>query len=250
MASRLFGLIGFPLGHSFSASYFTEKFDKEKIGAEYRNFPLEKIEDFEALVNRETRLVGLNVTVPYKQKIIPFIDALDQTSRSVGAVNTIFFCREKDRLSLLGYNTDVLGFERSLKEQLQAHHQRALVLGTGGSSKAVAFVLAKLGIEYRMISRSRGEDVLTYDELDPGIIESNTLLVNTSPLGMHPNTDEYPDLPYEGITSEHLLFDLVYNPPLTRFLKLGKERGATVVNGARMLVYQAEASWKIWNRER
>ena len=250
MDLKLYGLIGKPLGHSFSASYFTKKFAVEQINARYRNFPLEDIADFANLVKQEPVLVGLNVTVPYKQLIIPYLDALDQTSRSVGAVNTIFFCRKDDRLTLLGYNTDVIGFERSLKEHLQTHHKRALVLGSGGSSGAVKFVLGKLGIEYQVVSRQRGEDVLAYDQLDLGVTESHTLIINTTPLGMHPRVDECPGIPYDAITPGHLLFDLVYNPAPTRFLALGEERGASIANGSDMLVYQAEASWDIWNRPR
>ena len=247
---RLFGLIGYPLGHSFSVPYFTEKFSKEQIDAEYLNFPMEEIAAFEELVKDEPRLVGLNVTVPHKQNIIPYLDALDPTARSIGAVNTIFFCRRGDHLSLLGYNTDAPGFERSLKEHLQPHQKQALVLGTGGSSKAVEFVLRKMGIDYRMVSRSRGEGVLAYDQLDRSIVESHSLIINTTPLGMFPNVDSCADIPYGAVTSRHLLFDLVYNPERTRFLSLGEERGAAIVNGADMLVYQAEASWEIWNRER
>lgn len=247
---KLFGLIGYPLGHSFSVPFFTKKFGLEQINAEYRNFPLEDIAAFEDLVKGELALVGLNVTVPHKQKIIPYLDALNQTARSIGAVNTIFFCRKGDKLSLLGYNTDAPGFERSLKEHLQPHHRQALVLGTGGSSKAVEFVLNKLEIDYGMVSRSREEGILDYDQLDRSIVESHTLIINTTPLGMYPNVDSCPDIPYEAITSRHLLFDLVYNPELTRFLSLGKEQGADIVNGADMLIYQAEASWEIWNRER
>ncbi|MCP4311588.1 MAG: shikimate dehydrogenase [Bacteroidetes bacterium] len=247
---RLFGLIGYPLGHSFSAPYFAKKFSEEQIDARYENFPMEKIAAFEELVKGEPGLVGLNVTVPYKQKIIPYLDALDRTARSIGAVNTIFFCREEDRLSLLGYNTDVAGFERSLKEHLGTNHQQALVLGTGGSSKAVEFVLKGLEIEYQMVSRSRGEGLLAYDQLDRSIVESHTLIINTTPLGMHPHVDSYPAIPYKAITSGHLLFDLVYNPEHTRFLALGEEQGASIVNGSDMLVYQAEASWEIWNRNR
>lgn len=247
---RLFGLIGFPLGHSFSVPYFMKKFGEKQIDAEYQNFPLEDIAAFRELVKEEPGLVGLNVTVPYKQKIIPYLDALNQTARSIGAVNTIFFCRKGEMLSLLGYNTDAPGFERSLKEHLRPHHRQALVLGTGGSSKAVEFVLNKLEIDYHMVSRSRGEGILSYDQLNRSAMENHTLIINTTPLGMFPNLDGCPDIPYEALTSRHLLFDLVYNPELTRFLSLGKEQGANIVNGADMLVYQAEASWEIWNRER
>jgi len=245
---KLFGLIGYPLGHSFSVPFFTKKFSEEQVDAEYRNFPLEEISDFKELVKAEPGLVGLNVTVPYKQKIIPYLDALDKTARSIGAVNTIFFCRKGSQVGLLGYNTDVNGFERSLLEHLQPHHQKALVLGTGGSSKAVEFVLKKLEINYRMVSRSRGEGLLAYEQLDSSILESHTLIINTTPLGMFPRVDACPAIPYEALTSRHLLFDLVYNPELTRFLSLGREQGAAIANGARMLVYQAEASWEIWNK--
>jgi len=247
---KLFGLIGYPLGHSFSAPYFKQKFEDEEIVAEYRNFPLEQISDFEELVKREPKLVGLNVTVPYKQKIIPYLDALNPTARSIGAVNTIFFCRKEGRISLLGYNSDVLGFERSLKEHLKEEHKQALVLGSGGSSKAVIHVLDGLGISFQLVSRKRGEGLLSYDQLDRKIMESHKLIINTTPLGMHPKIDSYPEIPYEMITPHHLLFDLVYNPEKTHFLSMGQEQGASIVNGSDMLVYQAEGSWEIWNKER
>ena len=247
---RLFGLIGYPLGHSFSVPYFTRKFREEKIEAEYRNFPMENIGDFEDLVKREPKLVGLNVTVPHKQRIIPYLDVLHPTARSIGAVNTIFFCRKEERLSLLGYNSDVIGFERSLKEHLKEGHNQALVLGTGGSSKAVKFVLSELGIAYQMVSRQRGKGLLAYDQLDKKIMGSHTLIINTTPLGMFPEVETNPNIPYKEITSRHLLFDLVYNPEETRFLRQGKEQGASIVNGSDMLIYQAEGSWEIWNKKR
>lgn len=247
---RLFGLIGYPLGHSFSLPYFTKKFEQERINAEYRNFPLENIDEFRELVKREHKLVGLNVTVPYKQKIIPFLDALHPTARSIGAVNTIFFCRKGEQLSLLGYNSDAIGFERSLKEHLTEEHKQALVLGSGGSSKAVKYVLESLGINYKVVSRQRGEGLLSYDQLDQEIMESFTLIINTTPLGMFPKVDAAPDLPYKLITPRHLLFDLVYNPEKTLYLNLGQEQGAKIINGSDMLIYQAEGSWEIWNKKR
>ncbi len=250
MDFRLYGLIGYPLGHSFSLPYFTRKFEKEKIQAEYRNFPLEQINEFEELVKRETNLVGLNVTVPYKQKIIPFLDALHPTARSIGAVNTIFFCRKEGRLSLLGYNSDVTGFERSLKEHLKEGHKQALVLGSGGSSKAVIYVLDKLGIVSQVVSRQEGDGILTYGELNEEIIAANALIINTSPLGMYPKVEGFPDIPYSALGPRHLLFDLVYNPEKTLFLKRGQEQGASIVNGSDMLIYQAEGSWEIWNKKR
>jgi shikimate dehydrogenase len=244
----LFGLIGYPLGHSFSVAYFTEKFSREGIDAEYRNFPLEEVSAFRELVRQEPGLAGLNVTVPYKQQIIPYLDALNRTARTIGAVNTIVFCRRDNRLTLLGYNTDVTGFERSLREHLKPRHREALVLGTGGSSKAIAHVLEGLGIEYRMISRTKGEGVLSYQELDRETVARSLLIINTTPLGMSPRVDTCPAIIYGAITPDHLLFDLVYNPERTLFLSKGEKQGATVVNGYDMLVYQAEASWEIWNR--
>lgn len=247
---RLFGLIGYPLGHSFSLPYFTRKFEEENIDARYQNFPLENIGDFKDLVKNEAELVGLNVTVPYKQEIIPYLDALHPTARSIGAVNSIFFCRRQGQLSLLGYNSDVIGFERSLKEHLEKRHKNALVLGNGGSAKAVKYVLEALGISYQVVSRRPGEGLLSYVQLDENLIRKNTLIVNTTPLGMFPNEDGCPDIPYEALSADHLLFDLIYNPAQTTFLARGKEQGATVVNGSDMLVYQAEASWEIWNKKR
>jgi shikimate dehydrogenase len=247
---RHFGLIGYPLGHSFSVSYFTHKFKKEKIDATYRNFPLEKASEFEKLVKKETGLYGLNVTVPHKQAIIPFLDALSQTARAVQAVNTICFCRRDERRALTGHNTDVIGFEKSLKSHLKKQHSEALVLGTGGSSRAVIYVLESLGIGYMLVSRSRGEGKTSYGDLDADRVNSHKLIINCTPLGMHPQVDTCPDLPYHAISGEHLLFDLVYNPEKSLFLQKGEAQGAKVINGYDMLVYQAEASWEIWNRKR
>ena len=246
---RTFGLIGKPLGHSFSVAYFTKKFSEEEINAEYRNFPLERVSDFELLVKNESDLAGLNVTVPYKQKIIPYLDALADTARNIQAVNTICFCRKKGIRVLVGHNTDVIGFEQSLSEHLKVHHTSALVLGSGGSSKAVVFVLEKLGIEVHLVSRKEGDGRITYAQLEDNLVERSPLIINTTPLGMHPETNSFPDIPYDSISSNHLLFDLVYNPEKTRFLSLGEEKGATIVNGSDMLVYQAKASWEIWNKK-
>lgn len=248
MDTLYFGLIGYPLEHSFSVSYFTRKFSQEKINAVYKNYPLQNIAEFEALVRSEPGLKGLNVTVPYKEKIIPYLDVLSTTARTVQAVNTICFLREKANLTLVGHNTDVTGFERSLREHLQDHHTPALVLGTGGSSRAVTHVLGTLGIDFIRVSRKRGEDRITYEDLDPGLVKDHPLIVNTTPLGMYPDTDSCPPIPYEAVTPEHLLFDLVYNPEKTKFLLLGEKQGGSIVNGYDMLVCQAEASWEIWNR--
>ena len=245
-----FGLIGYPLGHSFSVPYFEKKFGAEGIKAEYKNYPLAQIKEFEKLVKDEPQLLGLNVTVPYKQKIIPYLDALSKTARTIQAVNTIMFCRRNDQLALVGHNTDVFGFKRALEEHLKEHHTSALVLGTGGSSKAVTFVLEELGIDYQRVSRSAGEERIVYADLDANLLEKTPLIINTTPLGMHPDVNSCPPVPFDAIGSNHLLFDLVYNPSKTRFLAMGEERGATIVNGYNMLVYQAEGSWEIWSKER
>lgn len=244
---QLYGLIGKPLGHSFSVPYFTEKFGRESIEAEYRNFPLADISDFESLLSKEEQLVGLNVTVPYKQQVIRYLDSLSETAKHIGAVNTISFLRIEGGVKLKGDNTDVVGFRRSLEEHLQKQHRSALVLGTGGSSKAVCFVLEQLGIDYTLVSRSAGEARISYEEVDELSVTKNLLIINTTPLGMHPRVESFPAIPYEALTPKHLLFDLVYNPELTRFLAQGEKQGAAIVNGYDMLVYQAQASWKIWN---
>lgn len=246
---RTFGLIGYPLGHSFSVAYFTRKFREEGIGAIYRNFPLEDISEFEQLIRGAPELAGLNVTVPYKEKVVPYLDALGVTARSIRAVNTICICRREERMALIGHNTDIAGFRQSLEEHLGPQHDAALVLGTGGSSRAVRYVLNELGIPFKPVSRSRGEGVLGYDELDGHTVLNHRLIINTTPLGMHPHVDSLPGIPYDAVTPGHLLFDLVYNPEKTRFLAMGEKQGAAIVNGYDMLVYQAEASWKIWNRQ-
>jgi len=244
---RQFGLIGYPLGHSFSASFFAKKFREEKIDAEYRNFPLETIQEFKDLVKQEKDLAGLNVTVPYKQEIIPYLDSLSPTAAAIRAVNTISFKRSTGRIELLGDNTDVIGFRRSLEQYLEAHHTSALVLGTGGSSNAVLHVLEHLDIPYTRVSRSAGDKRITYGELNEDLVNKTTLIVNTTPLGMHPRVETFPQIPYEALSPNHLLFDLVYNPAKTGFLLRGEEHGASIVNGHDMLIYQAEASWEIWN---
>lgn len=244
---RQFGLIGNPLGHSFSASYFGKKFKEEGIDAQYSNFPMEHLSDFESLLKRDPGLSGLNVTVPYKQQIIPYLDSLSPTAAAIGAVNTISVTRRMDRLELKGDNTDVIGFRQSLEEHLESHHKSALVLGTGGSSKAVVHVLEQLGIEITMVSRTAGNMRITYEKLDSEVVGKTTLIVNTSPLGMYPDVETYPHIPYQALTGRHLLFDLVYNPERTEFMSKGEKQGARIVNGLDMLIYQAEASWEIWN---
>lgn len=245
---RLFGLIGYPLGHSFSASFFNEKFEKAGIAARYRNFPMEQLKDFPSLLDREPDLRGLNVTVPHKRGIIPFVDILSPTAAAIQAVNTLSIKRARGGLIIEGENTDVIGFRRSLEEHLKAHHKHALVLGTGGSSKAILFVLKQLGISYTRVSRTAGEDRITYRDLDAAIVNDAPLIINTTPLGMYPQADTCPQIPYEALSPRHLLFDLVYNPGKTVFLEKGESYGTDCVNGYDMLIYQALASWEIWNK--
>jgi len=244
---RQFGLIGYPLGHSFSASFFTKKFKEEGIDAKYMNFPLESIDEFKGLVKEEIDLVGLNVTVPYKQEVIPYLNSLSPTAEAIQAVNTISFRRSEGMLELVGDNTDVIGFRRSLEQYLKPHHSSALVLGTGGSSKAVLHVLDLLGITYSRVSRTAGEKQITYGDLTDELLSKATLIINTTPLGMYPGVETFPRIPYEALSPNHLLFDLVYNPEKTEFLSRGEKQGSEIVNGHDMLIYQAEASWKIWN---
>jgi shikimate dehydrogenase len=249
---RQFGLIGYPLSHSFSQKFFTEKFLKENIvNAQYTNFPIPSIESFAALWEENPNLEGLNVTIPYKKEVIPFLQHSSAVVQEIHACN----CIRKFNNELYGYNTDVIGFEKSLLPFLQPHHTHAIILGTGGASAAVQWVLQKLNIQYQVVSR-RGNTLeensemkasLSYDQLSASVIESHTLIINTSPLGMYPNTNEAPPIAYEGITAQHHLYDLVYNPIETLFMKNGLSKGATVQNGLDMLHIQAEESWAIWN---
>jgi shikimate dehydrogenase len=244
---RRFGLIGYPLGHSFSKRYFTDKFASEGMeDCLYELFPIEDISLFPSLWETRPDLEGLNVTIPYKEKVIPFLDGMSEVVRASGACN----CIRRTSDGLIGHNTDVIGFEKSLEPGLLPTHRNALILGTGGASKAVAYVLGRKGIAYRFVSRRRGggvTDALIYAELDASVMAAHTLVVNTTPLGTFPATDTAPDIPYNLLTPDHYLFDLVYNPPVTRFLAQGAERGAETRNGSDMLAIQAEESWRIWN---
>lgn len=245
-----YGLIGYPLKHSFSISYFNEKFQSENIDAEYVNFEIPRIEDFMEVVEENPNLRGLNVTIPYKEQVIPYLDELDKDTAKIGAVNVIKIIPQgKGDVKLVGYNSDIIGFTRSIEPLLQSHHVKALILGTGGASKAVFHGLANLGIEATFVSRTKkSNDILTYQELTPEIMQEHTVIVNTTPLGMYPNVDACPDIPYDQLTSNHLLYDLLYNPHETLFMKKGMERGATVKNGLEMLLLQAFVSWEIWNK--
>ncbi len=247
---RLFGLIGYPLSHSFSKRYFTEKFRKAGIDdARYELFPIAEIENLPALLGQYPNLAGLNVTIPYKQAVLPFLDRLDKGAAAVGAVNTIHF----DSGERVGYNTDVVGFERSLlawigEERHRADGFRALVLGTGGAAKAVGYVLRQLGIPYHLVSRRSGPGRLAYPEVSGTVLKAHPLVINTTPLGMAPKTAGCPDLPYSALGAQHFLYDLVYNPEMTTFMKRGLAQGARVKNGLDMLYGQAEQAWSIWSR--
>ena len=241
---RTFGLIGYPLGHSFSKKYFTDKFEREGItGNAYELYPLEQIGQLEDLLVAHPDLAGLNVTIPYKEQVIAYLESMSPVVEQIGACNCILI----DEGRLIGHNTDVIGFSKSLLPKLQPHHKKALILGTGGSSKAVTYVLNELGISFSQVSRMPIDGMIGYEDIDQSMLESHTLLINTTPVGMYPDIEKAPALPYEFIGADHYLFDLVYNPERTMFLQQGALRGAAVENGADMLVIQAEASWEIWN---
>ena len=245
-----FGLIGFPLSHSFSRKFFTEKFANEGIEAVYLNFEIENIGKLNHLISAHPDLQGFNVTIPYKEQIISYLEQIDGEAAQIKAVNTVKIRRSGRQVSLHGYNTDIHGFQESIKPLLQKYHHKALVLGTGGASKAVMKALENLGIDAILVSRNpeeKGE--ISYNDLDEDVMDSYKIVINTTPIGTYPNIEGCPAIPFEWITSKHLLFDLVYNPEVTEFLKQGRERGATIKNGLEMLHLQALAAWEIWNRE-
>ena len=253
-----YGLIGYPLGHSFSKKYFTEKFEKENItNCEYNLYPIDNINLLPQLILDNNTLCGLNVTIPYKESVIPFLDELDSTAKGIGAVNCIKILDESGNTKiknkrLIGYNTDAFGFRQSIKPFLEKQHEKALILGTGGASKAVAYVLKEIGVECFYVTRtkkSNSVNCFTYDELNENIINAFKLIVNSSPVGTYPNITEAPQLPYQYISPQHLMYDLVYNPEQTEFLKRGKRMGAVTMNGLSMLQQQAEEAWKIWNKK-
>lgn len=240
-----YGLIGFPLSHSFSENYFADKFQKEGIkDCIYQNFPLENISKVEKLLADTPDLKGLNITIPYKEKIIPYLTDSNEIVKDIGACN----CIKVNGWQLKGFNTDAIGFEKSLLKHLEAHHAKALILGQGGAAKAVAYVFNKLGIEYLYVVRrgETNENTILIKELTDKIISSHTVIVNCTPLGMYPNVDECPSINYNVITDKHYFYDLIYNPETTLFLKKGQEKGARIKNGHEMLVIQAEESWRIW----
>jgi len=256
-----YGLIGYPLSHSFSKQYFTEKFEKEKItDVEYQVFPIEHISELPALLKANPELCGLNVTIPHKLSVLKYLDWIEHDAKNAGAVNCIRISAESPveaaftgevgikghDFRLEGFNTDIYGFEMSLRPLLKDHHDQALVLGDGGAARAVKCVLESLGINFKVVTRKPHPGNLLFTDLKPHHTKQHTLIVNTTPLGMVPNIDEYPPIPYEAISDEHLLYDLIYNPEKTMFLQKGEERGAVIKNGYEMLVLQAEKSWEIW----
>ncbi len=241
---RLYGLLGYPLSHSFSQKYFTEKFQNLGLhDAAYENFSLPNISELQAILDHREGLEGFNITIPYKKEVLAFLDDASHAVQEIGACNCVRIVKGKR----FGYNTDVVGFEQTLAPFLKPHHKKALILGTGGASAAVEWVLKKLGIVYLSVSRAASDNTITYEQIDQVIMTTHTLVINTTPLGMYPNVDAFPNLPYEFMNEQHHLFDLVYNPEETQFLAKGKAQGASIQNGWEMLILQAEESWRIWN---
>lgn len=243
----MYGLIGEKISHSFSADFFNKKFDKEGINEKYFLFPLSTIEDFPSLIETHPDLKGLNVTIPYKQTVIPYLDSLSDEAIEIGAVNVIKFIKNKDGRYLKGYNSDAIGFRESLLPLLKEDMDKALVLGTGGASKAVEYILKNLGLKVTLVSRTPGENQIGYEDINEEVMNENKLIVNTTPVGMFPNIENSPSIPYNLLSTNHLCYDLVYNPLETEFLKRAKENGASVKNGLEMLHLQALAAWDIWN---
>jgi len=244
-ANKQFGLIGKNISYSFSQKYFSDKFIKEELtNCSYKNFDLKSIEAFSDIFKVNSNIKGLNVTIPYKEVIFPHLDKLNSKAKRIGAVNTI---RITKKGKLKGYNTDEYGFRKSLAPYLKKHHKKALILGTGGASKAIAFALKKLHIQYQFVSRSSNGNY-NYSSLTPEVIAAHHLIINCTPLGTFPNVDDCPNIPYGAITDQHLLYDLIYNPEETTFLRKGKSKGATTINGLKMLELQAEKAWAIWNK--
>lgn len=245
-----YGLIGYPLGHSFSIGYFNEKFENEGIDARYINFEIPTIEHLREVLDSTPDLKGLNVTIPYKEKVIEYLDFVSPEARAIGAVNVIKVIHKGKKTLLKGFNSDVIGFTQSIEPMLEKCHKKALILGTGGASKAIDYGLRSLGLETVFVSRYERPGTVQYDKIKPEDVKEYNVIVNCTPLGMYPKTEECPLLPYEAMDSNNLLYDLIYNPDETMFMKKGKKYGATVKNGLEMLLLQAFASWEFWNGER
>lgn len=242
-----YGLIGYPLGHSFSCNYHNQRFADEGINAKYLNFEIPTIDDLPEVLSLNPDLKGLNVTIPYKEKVMQFLDYVSPEARAIGAVNVIRVEHQGKKITLKGYNSDVIGFTQSMEPLLEPHHKKALVLGTGGASKAVTYGLRSLGLETVYVSRYERPDTIQYDKITPEVVQEYNVIVNCTPLGMYPKTEECPDLPYEALTSKNILYDLIYNPDETLFMRKGAKYGANVKNGLEMLLLQAFASWEFWN---
>ena len=243
-----YGLIGYPLGHSFSISYFNQKFADEGINATYENFEIPSIDELPEIIDRYPNLRGLNVTIPYKEKVIPFLDSISPEARAIGAVNVIRVVHQKNKTLLKGYNSDVIGFTQSIEPMLDPKwHKKALILGTGGASKAINYGLKSLGIEPVFVSRYERPDTIQYQNITPDVVREYNVIVNCTPVGMYPHTDECPLLPYEAMDQHTILYDLIYNPDQTLFMRNGAKYGAEVKNGLEMLLLQAFASWEFWH---
>lgn len=242
-----YGILGYPLGHSFSKKYFTDKFESESIEAEFLNFELPSIQEFPKVLNEQKELKGFCVTIPYKQDIIQFLDEIDPLAKRIGAVNSVQIIQKDDGIKLVGYNTDIHGFTESLLGLLDGAKPKALILGTGGVSKAVATGLEELNIPYLVVSRTATGKIISYDVLSKEIMEEYKLIINCTPLGTFPKDDTYPNIPYQHLSANHFLYDVVYNPAETLFMKKGASQGAKTLNGLQMLHLQAERNWDIWN---
>ncbi len=244
--NKKFGLIGKDISYSFSKKYFTEKFSQDLYeDCSYENFDISNIEDFPNVLKNNPNLKGLNVTIPYKESIIPYLDTVSDKAFQIGAVNVIRFTKKGN---LKGYNSDWFGFKKSLEPLLQPHHKKALILGTGGAAKAVAFALDQLGITYSFVSREANQNTIDYSLINATTFDNHQIIINCTPVGTSPNTKEFPPIPYTYFSNQHIAFDLIYNPEETQFLKKAKKQGATIKNGYDMLVFQAEKAWKIWNK--
>ena len=245
-----YGLIGYPLGHSFSISYFNEKFENEHINAEYINFEMPSIDDFLEVLSMNPELKGLNVTIPYKEKVMQFLDQVSPEARAIGAVNVIKVETKGGKTQLLGFNSDVIGFTESIKPMLMPYHKKALVLGTGGASKAIAYSLKQLGVEPVFVSRYQRPGKIQSETIKPEVVKEYNVIVNCTPCGMFPHSDQCPNLPYEAMDNHTILYDLIYNPDQTLFMRKGAKYGAKVKNGLEMILLQAFASWEFWNGTR
>ncbi len=245
-----YGLLGYPLGHSFSKNFFNEKFENEGKNAKYLNFEISDITGLPEVIDSNPELKGFNVTIPYKEAIISYLDSLSPEARAIGAVNVVKVVHKGKNTQLVGYNSDVVGFTNSIKPLLKPNHKKALILGTGGASKAVNYGLKKMGIETVLVSRYERPNTILYSSITPEVVKEYNVIVNCTPCGMYPHDDECPNIPYDALDADNLLYDLIYNPDETLFLQKGKEHGATVKNGLEMLLLQAFESWRIWTEEK